>query len=68
MKLYFFHLDYFFAFVCATGRAGTVGQFGGLTLRTGGDRLRGQEIVSPSHIFAGLGRFFLGYCHKISPL
>lgn len=63
----FVKIDDFFTLVSAAGRTDAMWQFGGFALwadRNGAGR---EEIVRPSHIFAGFGSLFLRYCHVESP-
>jgi hypothetical protein len=60
-------VDDLFTLIRTAARAGAVRELGGFALGTDGNLLRGQKVVSASHVFAGLGSFLLRYCHVDSP-
>ena len=66
--LNFFGFNDFLPLVGAAGRACPMGKFGRFALGTYGRRRRREEVVGAAKVLAGLGGFFLGYCHGYSPL
>lgn len=66
--LRFGKVDDLFTLIRTTGRAGAVGELGGLALRTDGNLLRCQKVMRAPHVLAGFGSLLLRYCHIVSPL